>query len=126
MCLPAIYDLTRTDRFLAALREIVVIGTLGGAVPVVLSWRGSKPRLLRLTLAFVAGALASEVFCFTRYFIDIGYCDPELVLGIFGDALELCGIAVVGGIATCFGATAGLLVRRFCRLKMGHGQRDGI
>jgi hypothetical protein len=112
LCLPAIYDFNRTDKYLAALRAIFVIGALGGATPVVLSGGRSKPRVLRLVLAFVFGALASEVVVFARYFIDVGYRDPELVLGVFATAIELCCIAVVGGAATWFGATAGLLVRR--------------
>jgi hypothetical protein len=126
LCLPATFDLTRTDRFLAALQAIVVIGTLGGAIPVVLSRRGRKPRSLHLVLAFVGGALASEGSFFASYFIDSGYRDPELLLGVVGTALELCGIAVVGGSATYLGAAAGLLVRRVCRLIMGQVQRDGI
>jgi hypothetical protein len=112
LCLPATYDFNRTDRYLAALRAVFVIGTLGGATPAVLSGGGSKPRLLRLVSAFVIGALASEIVVFAMYFIDVGYRDPELVLGVFGDALEFCYIAGVGGAATWFGASAGLLVRR--------------
>ena len=110
--MPATYDCNRTDKYLAALRAIVVIGTLGGAIPAVLYGRGSKQRLLRLVSALVIGALASEILGFAMYFIDVGYRDPELVLGVFGAALEFCGIAVAGSTATFLGATAGLLVRR--------------
>jgi hypothetical protein len=112
LCLPATYDFNRTDKYLAALRAIFIIGTLGGATTVVLSARESKLRLLRLVSAFVIGALASEVYCFARYFIDVGYRDPELVLGVSATAIEFCCIAVVGGTATCFGATTGFLVLR--------------
>jgi hypothetical protein len=108
--LPATYDFNRTDKYLAALRAIFIIGTLGGATPAVLSGGVSKPRLLRLVSAFVIGALASEVVGFARYFIDVGYRDPELVLGVFATAIEFCCIAVVGGAATWFGATTGFLI----------------
>ena len=123
-CLPVIYDLTRTDKFLAAFWVIALMGALGGTIPVVVYRRRSKPRLLHLASAFIAGAFASEFCAFAWYFITVGYSDPELVLGIFGAALELGGIAAVGSTALCIRAAVGLLVRRLWRMKRGHGERE--
>jgi hypothetical protein len=123
-CLPATYDLNRTDKYLAAFWVIALVGALGGTIPVVLSRRESRPRLLHLVLAFVAGALASEFCVFAWYFITLGYRDVYLPLGVLGAALELGGIAAVGSTALCVGASVGLLVRRVCRMKRGHGERE--
>jgi hypothetical protein len=123
-CLPAIYDLTRTDRFLAAFWVIAFTGAVGGMIPVVVYRRRSKPRLLHLVSAFVAGAFASEFCAFAWYFITVGYSDPELVLGVFCEALELGGIAAVGSTALCLRASVGLLVRRLWRMKRERGERE--
>jgi hypothetical protein len=122
-CLPVIYDLNRLGRFLDAFWVIALMGALGG-IPVVLSKRRSKPRLLHLASAFVAGAFASEFCAFAWYFITFGYSDPELVLGVLGDAVELGGIASVGSTALCIRASVGLHVRRLWRMKTGHGERE--
>ena len=123
-CLPVIYDLTRTDRFLDAFWVIALMGALGGTIPVVIYRRRSKPRLLHLASAFAAGAFASEFCAFAWYFITVGYNDPELLLGVVGDALELGGIAAVGSTALCVRASVGLLVRRLWRMKRGHGEPE--
>jgi hypothetical protein len=123
-CLPVTFDLTRTDRFLDAFWVIALMGALGGTIPVVIyRWR-SKPRLLHLASAFVAGAFASEFCFFAWYFITVGYSDPELVLGVFCSALELGGIAAVGSTALCIRASVGLLVRRLWRMKTTYGERE--
>jgi hypothetical protein len=40
LCLPAIYDFNRTDKYPPALRAIFVIGALGGATPCGPFWQG--------------------------------------------------------------------------------------
>ena len=103
---------------------IALMGALGGTIPVVIYRRRSKPRLLHLASAFVAGAFASE-FCFLAwYFITVGYSDPELALGVFGCALELGGIAVIGSTALCIRASVGRLVRRLWQMKTRYGERE--
>ncbi len=109
-CLPAIYHLVRTDRFVAAFCVIVVVGVLGGVFSVAAWTQGRRPRLLHLSTALFAGALASQACGFARYYITVGYRDPELALGILGSALELGGIALVGAAATCVGVGIGRLL----------------
>ena len=123
-CLPVTFDLTRTDRFLDAFWVIALMGALGGTIPVVIYRRRSKPRLLHLASAFVAGAAASEFCFFAWHFITVGYSDRELLLGVIGCALELGGIAAVGSTALGVRGSVGRLVRRLWRMKRGHGERE--
>jgi hypothetical protein len=117
--LPLIYDLTRGDRWITALMVVLTLGTLGGVIPAVISKEESKPSLLPMASAFVAGAFASGLCGFTKYYIDIGHRDPELVLGVVASALEFCGVAAVGGTATSVGAYFGACIQGIRRAKTG-------
>jgi hypothetical protein len=118
LCLPATYGLTRWGRWgsiLTALMVVVVMGALGGAIPVVMSKGNGKPRSLHLASAFVVGAFASELLVFTYYYISFGYQDELLSVGVVFTVLEFGGIAAFGGTATCVAS----LVQRIRRARTG-------
>ena len=122
LCLPATYGLTRWGfwvSILIALLVVVVMGALGGAMPIVMSKGNQRLRLLHLGSAFVVGALAIEVIGFTYYYIICGYQDEHLIEGVVFTVLEFGGIAAIGGAATCLGALAASVVQRPRRAKKG-------
>jgi hypothetical protein len=97
-CLLATYGLTREGSITFALTIVVVIGAVGGLIALAL-FGENKPRIAFLILAFIIGALVSEVVAFTHYYITYGSQDPKLGVGVAVSILEFGIISSVGGLA---------------------------
>jgi O-antigen ligase len=104
LCLPAAYSLSRDGDFSSAAVIVVVIGAIGGAIAMAMSHTPGNARFGHLAMAFVVGALASELVSFTHYYLTYGYRDQLLGVGVIMESMEFIGIAVVGGTATCLAA----------------------
>lgn len=79
---------------------MLILGLLGASGGTIAQQRDRKRfRPRPLVLAFVAGALFSEVIMFARYYITHGHQDPKLSVGLSISIIEFGVISVVGVIA---------------------------
>ena len=116
LCLAATYHLTRAGDFILALVVTAIIGASAGVVSALLNGVRTKTRFLFLALAFVVGALLSEVISFAHYYFTYGYQDRKLNVGIAVSELEFGVISVIGTIAMLIAA---LLTSRITRRSSG-------
>ena len=118
-CLLATYSLTREGSITFALMIVVTIGAVGGLVALALSGE-NKPRIMLLILAFVIGALISEVVAFMHYYITFGSQDPKLSVGVAVSIWEFGIISIVGGLAMF---AASVVKRRITLRSSGTAQK---
>jgi len=102
LCLPATYQLIREGSVFVSVGIVVFLAVAGTLLTKILTPKSNtEPGLWRAPLAFVLGALVSEVGCFAYYYIDFGYSDPKLGVGIAVAVIEFAVIGVAGGAAAC-------------------------
>ena len=70
-----------------------------------------------LSLAFVVGAMFSEVVAVAHYYISYGHQDPKLAVGVSVSIIEFLVISVVGGFALL--ASAQITHSRITRRSQG-------
>ncbi len=93
---------------------IAIIGASAGVVSALLNGVKTKTSLLLLVVAFVTGALFSEVISFVYYYFTYGYQDRKLNVGIAVSELEFGVISVIGTIAMLIAAlVTSRITRRF-------------
>lgn len=97
LCLPATYSLTREGSVSLAMLVVALLGAIGGAIAQRSERNGVRP--WALSLAFVVGAMFSEVVAFAHYYISYGHQDPKLSVGVWVSIIHFLVISVVGGIA---------------------------
>ena len=97
ICLPATYSLAREGSISLALLVVALLGAIGGAIAQRSERNGVRP--WALSLAFVVGAMFSEVVAFAHYYISYGHQDPKLSVGVSVSIIEFLVISVVGGLA---------------------------
>ena len=112
LCLPATYRLSRDDHFVVAFLVIVVIGALAAAMAVATSGAKGPPGVVSLVLAFALGAFSGETIGFMGYYLDYGYKDQYLGVGVVFTVVEFLAISGVGGAATWVAALALRRARR--------------
>jgi hypothetical protein len=97
LCLPATYSFSREGSIILSVFVVALLGVIGGAIAQ-RSERGSF-RPWPLALAFVVGAVFSEVVAFGHYYITYGYQDPKISVGVSVSVIEFLVISIVGGFA---------------------------
>ena len=115
LCLPATYSFSRKGSIALAVLILVVLGAAGGVIAQQREKKSFRP--WPLVLAFVMGAMFSEVVMFAHYYITYGYQDPKLSVGMSISVIELVVISVVGVIALLAAAFA--MHRRITRPSKG-------
>jgi hypothetical protein len=102
LCFPATYQLTREGSVSLSVGIVVFLAVAGTLLTKISAPKSTTdPWLWRAPLVFVLGALVSEAGCFAYYYIDFGYSDPKLGVGIAVTVIEFAVIGAVGGAAAC-------------------------
>ena len=121
LCLPATYSLTREGSIPMSMLVVALLGAAAGVIAQLRQRGGIRPS--SLTLAFVVGAMFSEIVTFAYYYLSNGYSDPKLSVGVGVSIIEFFAISVVGGVVLL---TSALITQhRMARRTNGRAEASG-
>ncbi|GAB4125223.1 MAG: hypothetical protein Tsb0027_24110 [Wenzhouxiangellaceae bacterium] len=97
LCLPATYSFTRDGHIVLTGIIVVALGCIAGLIVQFYMKNGFHPG--RLIMAFTAGIMVSELIAFGYYFLNYGYQDSKLYVGMSIATIEFLVISIVGSVA---------------------------
>jgi len=111
LCLPATYSFTRDGYIVLTGIIVVALGCIAGLIVQFYMKYGFHPG--RIIMAFAAGVMVSELVAFGYYFLNYGYQDSKLYVGMSIATIEFLVISIVGSVALL----AAALITQSLRIK---------
>ena len=104
LCQAITYSSTRSGNIFSSIILVLLIGSIVGMIA---RWDGiktPKTSLWKIILFFICGVVFSEVAVFTYYYVQYGYNDPKLSVGIGVSFMEAGIIGILGAVSLAISA----------------------